>query len=116
MSKPNSPWSIKGVSEEARKAARVAADGDGMTIGAWLDRQIRRAAGSAAMPPAETAAFGADIDAIAQLLDRLKASEARAAETVAPLQAAVDRLLRRLEALESHDASSARVAGSGTPG
>jgi len=44
MTKRNMPWSLKGVSLEARDAARAAAQREGLTIGAWLDRAIRTAA------------------------------------------------------------------------
>ena len=36
------PWTIKGISWEARNAAISASDRDGMTIGAWLERAIRQ--------------------------------------------------------------------------
>lgn len=35
------PWSIRGVSPEARNAAIAAANREKMAIGAWLDRAIR---------------------------------------------------------------------------
>lgn len=37
------PWSVKGVSAEARQAAKDAAQAAGMTIGAWLNLAIRQA-------------------------------------------------------------------------
>ncbi len=41
--KPAVPWSVKGVEPEAREAAKRAARGSGMTLGAWLSRKIREA-------------------------------------------------------------------------
>ena len=47
MAKPddkmNIPWSIKGVSKEARAAAKKAAAWEGVTMGVWLSRAIRTA-------------------------------------------------------------------------
>ena len=39
--KANIPWSVKGVSKEARQLAKKAAAAEGMTMGAWLSRAIR---------------------------------------------------------------------------
>ena len=38
------PWSVRGVSHEARSAAGIAAKQADETLGAWLDRTIRDAA------------------------------------------------------------------------
>jgi hypothetical protein len=35
-----SEWHIRGISEEARRSAKVAAALDGMTLGKWLERVI----------------------------------------------------------------------------
>ena len=48
--KPDLPWSIKGVTADARARAKAAAKRDGLTMGAWLSQAIesgdgRRAAG-----------------------------------------------------------------------
>lgn len=49
------PWSLKGVSPEAREAARTAAAADDLPIGTWLSRIIREVAAAehadAARPP-----------------------------------------------------------------
>lgn len=40
----NTPWSLKGISDEARDYARQAAAGTGLPIGAWLSSVINAAA------------------------------------------------------------------------
>jgi len=42
------PWSIKGVSADARAAAREAAKRAGLPVGAWLARTIREVAAAEA--------------------------------------------------------------------
>ncbi len=41
MTKVNMPWSLKGVSPEARRAAKAAAQRAGVPLGVWLSRVIR---------------------------------------------------------------------------
>ena len=36
------PWSVRGVTAEARNAAIAAAHREGQTLGEWLDRAIRQ--------------------------------------------------------------------------
>ena len=43
----SSPWSVKGVDEDARQIAREAAKRHGLTIGAWVDRAIKTKADNA---------------------------------------------------------------------
>src|SRR5687767_14348363 len=43
-------WTVKGVSRETREAVRDAAAGQNLTIGAWLDRALWRAAQDALKP------------------------------------------------------------------
>lgn len=40
MANTNTPWSVEEVSAEARVAAKAAAEAEGMTLGAWVSRQI----------------------------------------------------------------------------
>ncbi|MBM3560129.1 MAG: hypothetical protein FJX53_09715, partial [Alphaproteobacteria bacterium] len=64
MNERKIPWSIKGVSDDSREAARAAAEAEGLTVGAWLDLAIRNAAArelgagdgvdAADLPPVET--------------------------------------------------------------
>ena len=44
-SKSHIPWSIKGVSKEARAAAKKAAGNQGITMGEWLTQAIRSGGG-----------------------------------------------------------------------
>ncbi|MGE0747514.1 MAG: hypothetical protein AB7K86_19805 [Rhodospirillales bacterium] len=55
------PWSLKGVSVEARKAARTAAAAHGMTVGAWLAEVIRTTAAEEQAAAAGAAAAIADL-------------------------------------------------------
>lgn len=45
--KPISPWSVKGVDDDARELARNAAQAAGLTLGAWIDRAIKISTGLA---------------------------------------------------------------------
>jgi hypothetical protein len=56
MADPNVPWSIKGISTEARAAAREVAKKSGMPLGAWLARCIREVAAAEASERSETEA------------------------------------------------------------
>ena len=49
--KPLSPWSVKGVDDDAREAARNAAQATGLTLGAWIDRAIRKSTGLMPISP-----------------------------------------------------------------
>lgn len=44
MDKPSMPWSLIGISDEARKAVRIAAAENDQTIGQWLNDRILSAA------------------------------------------------------------------------
>ena len=54
--KPDLPWSIKGVTADARARAKAAAKRDGLTMGAWLSQAIESGAG--APPAADVVADG----------------------------------------------------------
>jgi hypothetical protein len=57
MAAPGSmPWSLKGVSREARRAAKSAAREAGLPIGAWLSRAIRATAAAEGVTVTTTAA------------------------------------------------------------
>ena len=106
------PWSIKGVSVEARDFVRTAAAERGITIGEWLTNVIQN----------ETKAFESTGDsqqktndvfktpqmvtevpkrAEDSLLKKLDETEGRVLEAVRPLRGIVLKLSLRLEALES---------------
>ena len=103
------PWSIKGVSAEARKIAKSAAMAAGEPTGIWLSRLIDAAsaarlgqAGAVALrpePPVPAPAeLRVDIEALTQ---RLSTVERRIRETLLPLDAAITHISRRLESLEA---------------
>ena len=106
------PWSIKGVSVEARDFVRTAAAERGITMGEWLTNMIQN----------ETKAFEStgdsqqktnDVSKTPQmltevperaedsLLKKLDETEGRVLEAVKPLREIVLKLSLRLEALES---------------
>ena len=106
------PWSIKGVSVEARDFVRTAAAERGITMGEWLTNVIQN----------ETKAFESTADsqqktsdgfktpqmvteipkrAEDSLLKKLDETEGRVLEAVKPLREIVLKLSLRLEALEN---------------
>ena len=106
------PWSIKGVSVEARDFVRTAAAERGITMGEWLTNVIQK----------ETKAFEStgdsqqktnDVSTTPQmltegperaedsLLKKLDETEGRVLEAVKPLREILLKLSLRLEALES---------------
>ena len=105
----NMPWSIKGVSAEARKIAKSAAMSAGEPMGVWLSRLIDAASaqrlGQANQvvirpePPVPAPAeLRVDIEALAQ---RLTLVERRMIEALQPLDQALSQIGRRLEVLEA---------------
>ncbi len=105
----NMPWSIKGVSAEARKIAKTAAMGSGEPMGVWLSRVIDAASaqrlGQANQvvvrpePPVPAPAeLRVDIEALTQ---RLAAVERRMLDALQPLDQALSQIGRRLEVLEA---------------
>jgi len=118
MNERKIPWSIKGVADDAREAARAAAEAEGLTVGAWLDLAIRNTAGrelgahdraSEANEAGDrqiVAASAADeplLAAIRGIAQQIDDADARARASVEPLAAAVDDLRRRLERMEGGD-------------
>jgi len=111
MAKTNMPWSIKGVSMEARAAAKEAAAAGSMTIGAWLDQTILGAAIgqladtqddrlAAAARATESLPEDPVIDAIQRLAAKVAATEQRTADMAAPLRKLVEQLTNRVEDME----------------
>jgi len=115
MSKPVLPWSLKGVSPEAREIAKKAAAQQGMTIGEWVSLAIRDvgpdqepAAVSENAPVLDEAPlYGSaetDGDAVREAVRaRIYESEERVAHMVGPLQEIIERLSRRLTRIEERD-------------
>lgn len=115
MSKPVLPWSLKGVSPEAREIAKKAAAQQGMTIGEWVSLAIRDV-GPDQEPAAvfenapvldEAPLYGSaetDGDAVREAVRaRIYESEERVAHMVGPLQEIIERLSRRLTRIEERD-------------
>lgn len=44
------PWSLKGISDEAREFAKLSADNSDVPVGAWLSQVIRTASGAVSTP------------------------------------------------------------------
>jgi localization factor PodJL len=117
--KMNIPWSVKGVSKEARAAAKKAAALEGVTMGEWLRRAIRTAKTD---PPVVSAtqtarAILADMTLSASrdvvtsagqtealrrgICDRIAQSEVPILGLVAPIQEIIQQLSSRVESLVS---------------
>ena len=115
----NIPWSVKGVSKEARAAAKKAAASEGVTMGEWLSRAIRTAENDAAAAPANQTGATTPADRAVQtsrdvvtstgstealrhgISDRIAQSEVRILGVVEPLQEIIQQLASRIESLES---------------
>ena len=108
----NFPWSIKGVSTEARDFAKTAASKNGLTMGDWLSKVIRddmhEAKRNSEVDNKQVA--GSDGDktspAVAHLdndsvIKKLGETEERVLEAIKPLSKILMQLSLRLEALES---------------
>ncbi|MEO9900118.1 hypothetical protein [Nisaea sp.] len=115
MSKPVLPWSLKGVSPEAREIAKKAAAQQGMTIGEWVSRAIRDvgpdeapAAATGNVPVQGEALLsggaGTDAETVREAVrTRIYESEERVAHMVGPLQEIIERLSRRMTRIEEMD-------------
>jgi hypothetical protein len=132
--KSNIPWSVKGVSKEAREAAKKAAAEQGVTMGEWLTRAIRSKdhapveAGPEDTPepvisspaPAPTISEPLDGDDSAAHLrrgitERIEHSEQRILAVVAPLQEIIQQMALRIEALEGRGAPRSITSSAATP-
>ncbi len=117
MNKPNSPWSIKGVSAEARDAAKEGARISRRPLGKWLSEVIRMTSaaesGATASASASAAAAGMTAtmspssaatwqEAVVRLEARIAGMENRAAAAVLPLGDALERIGERLDSIENY--------------
>ncbi len=117
MNKPNSPWSIKGVSLEARDAAKEGARISRRPLGKWLTEVIRMTSaaetaattnesGSAAATGTTAAASPSSAatwhEAVVRLEARIAATESHAAAAVLPLNDAIERIADRLDSIENY--------------
>ncbi len=109
--KPQVPWSVKGIDDDARAAAKDAARRSGLSLGAWLNELILKEA-EAHGPPVKPAAdspgeMAARLDEIARKLNALTAEEQQTAVgrvmpsgDAAQGEAALAALLQRIDAHE----------------
>jgi hypothetical protein len=90
------PWSLKGVTVEARQAARKAAAANGMTVGAWLAEVIRTTAAEEHAAAQGAAAAIADLSQSAPM-----AGSADSGEDTTELMAQIALLEAKLAAAEA---------------
>lgn len=100
------PWSLVGVSDEARQLLRAAAAESGQTIGAWLNDRILEAARGGMAPsaqiPRQTPGIAADIQGIlGKIGDHLTEAERLSDREIESYRATLDALLQRIEHLET---------------
>ncbi|UUX47964.1 hypothetical protein NUH88_11090 [Nisaea acidiphila] len=117
MAKSVLPWSLKGVSPEAREIAKKAAAQQGMTIGEWVSAAIRDVGPNhdASSPPVPVSAVtdeavpvAVDEDALrAAVRERIYEAEEQVAHIVGPLQDIIEQMSRRLTRLEEQVEDSA---------
>lgn len=108
----NFPWSIKGVSTEARDFAKTAASKNGLTMGDWLTKVIRddmhEAKRNSEVDNKQIAGSDGDKTSPAvphlnndSVIKKLGETEERVLEAIKPLSKILMQLSLRLEALES---------------
>ncbi len=117
MNKPSSPWSIKGVSPTARDAAKEGARISRQPLGGWLNQVIRMtsdaegatpvtSSGSAAPAGAASAASPSSAttwqEAVVRLEARIAETERSVTDSALPVNAALERIADRLEAIENY--------------
>lgn len=110
MDNPSMPWSLIGVSDEARKIIRAAAAENNQTIGQWLNERILRvAAATQSDTDAQPTGASAEDDAVREILERMQQmltdAETYSTQEIESYRIALAELSRRLELLESPDSS-----------
>jgi localization factor PodJL len=97
------PWSIGGIDEETREAARLAAERSGLSVSEWLNRTIAERAGIAASAKREDdtrddadRALG---DAVDKLTRRLRSMDDPSRAALSGLKSRLDEIEQGLEAL-----------------
>jgi hypothetical protein len=118
--KKDMPWSVKGVSKEAREVVKKAAAEQGITMGEWLSQAIRadtdEPRGSnptventaPARPPATTREAGSrEVEERLRrgIVEKIAESENRILNVVEPLQEIIQQMALRIELLESRSSS-----------
>jgi localization factor PodJL len=130
--KPGIPWSVKGIEQEARVAAKDAARRSGMTLGEWLSSLILETAGgeddldrryggtrlgerAALEPGTGEGAVKGRLDQLARQLTALAEAEAPAAGGLSQVLAAADEealLERVLQRIDAHRHRASVTSGS----
>ena len=105
-------WSVKGVTGEAREAAKTAARESGQPIGVWIDQAIRMSDEDGLPPerdPATSPGSNTDIDIVAvlQALESRVADHAdRISEQLIPVRNSIAELANRLDEIENAGSAS----------
>ena len=99
----NFPWSIKGISIEARKIAKEGAAKEGVTIGQWLKKIINEDHDESSRPPMPDLSQSPvmkipDETMVLELIDQI---EKRYLDITKPLQPILTQLSLRMDLLES---------------
>lgn len=118
--KSNIPWSVKGVSKEAREAAKKAAAARGITMGEWLSEAIRTSPSddqpaqdvpdqtdlpASSAVPSTGESNSVELNDPAEMLrrgitERIAHSEERILGVIGPLREIIQQMALRIEALE----------------
>lgn len=113
----DSAWHVDGVEPEAREAAKLAARKAGLPLGEWLTQTILGAAANelrkGLQSPEPQQQHSADIldhhaliESIQKLTERIETTEAKIAESIAPLAQTVNQLSEQLEEVKAGSAIS----------
>ena len=117
MDKPNSLWSIKGVSPEARDAATKSAWTSHQPLGRWLSHVIHKTSTdeigepithsegntrTGALPPAPLPSDTTWQEAVVQFEARITEIERQITADILPVENAIDRIADRLDTLETY--------------
>lgn len=83
--KQSDSWTVRGVTPETRTAAKQAARRSGLTLGVWLEQEIRRAATESLQEGRVVVSEGEGTsEAMKAILERLEALEAGQKEQMPP--------------------------------
>jgi len=99
-------WSVKGVSTDAREAAKAAAQNSGQPIGAWIDQAVRMTDDNEEVPNTRAASSSdateqIDIVEILQSIEERVANHAdRISDQLVPFRDSIAQLADRLQQLE----------------
>lgn len=125
--KSHLPWSIKGISPEAREIAREAAAEQGVTMGEWLTGVIERMGTDISDDPVDDvqadasdgshsregglsdkiAELNFDLDVLRdRISERLSGTEEKLQAVVTPLSEIISEMVERLDRLENHQSGA----------